>query len=272
MIAQHVGLFYNIAGPAAGTGDPAAPPLVLGHSLGASAGMWAPQTAGLSTQTRVVTYDIRGHGRSPAPPGPYSIADLGRDLVRLLDDLGLVKVDLGGLSLGAMIATWVAANAPDRVDRLVLCATSARLGPPEAWASRAETVLASGTAVVAGPVIERWFTPAFAGRYADAVDAARQVFVATSAQGYAGCCRAIETMDLTPALPSIRARTLVIAGSADLATPPAHAEVLARSIPDARLELVHAAHLLNIEQPDVVTRLIRGHLARTAAPTGGSRR
>lgn len=245
----------EVSGPSDG------PVVVLADSLGSTLAMWDPQVVDLARSHRVVRYDLRGHGGSPAPEGSYTIADLGGDLLALLDDLEIERANVCGLSLGAMVAMWVAAHAPDRIDRLVLCATSARLGPPEMWAARADKVLAEDVGAVADLVVGRWFTPAYAGRHPEVVVRMRAMIASCSAVGYAGCCRAIEVMDLTGDLGSIAAPTLVVVGADDVATPVEHAERIVAGIPDARLAVVaDAAHLVNVEQPAAVTRLILDHL------------
>jgi 3-oxoadipate enol-lactonase len=251
-------LHYTVDGPAA------APVLVLGSSLGTSGAMWQPQMAALTPHLRVLRYDHRGHGASPVPPGPYRLDELGADLLALLDRLGLDRVHLGGLSLGGMVAMWLAAHAPQRVEKLILMCTSARLGPPETWAQRAATVRTGGVAAIADPVLERWFTPEFVERHPGVVGWARRLLITTPAEGYAGCCAAIERMDLIPVLGRITAPTLVIAGARDPATPPEHAALIARGIHGARLEVVpEAAHLANIAQPAVIDRLVLEFLGVT---------
>jgi 3-oxoadipate enol-lactonase len=243
-------------------GRPDAPAVVLSNSLGATPAMWDPQMPALTQSFRVIRYDHRGHGRSPAPPGPYDIEDLGHDLVALLDRLGVARAHVFGVSIGGMVGMWVAAHAPDRVDRLVLCSTSSRLGPPEAWAERAATVRAKGTAAVADAVVARWFTPAYAARNPGTVAEMRAMLAATPAEGYAACCGAVERMDLRADLGAIRAPTLVIAGADDPATPPSQAERIADGITGSRLVVIEdAAHLVNVEQVDAVDRLVIDHLS-----------
>lgn len=245
-----------ITGPADG------PVLVLSNSLGADHRMWDPQVAALSARFRLVRYDVRGHGDAASPAGPYAIADLGRDLVALLDELSVERAHLVGLSLGGMISMWVAINAPERVDRLALLATSARLGPPEGWAARAEQVLAEGMDPVADAVVPRWFTPAYATAHPDVIDAMGAMFRASNPVGYAGCCRAIERMDLRADLPRIQAPTLAIAGADDPATPPPHLEEIVAAVPGSRLVVVpDAAHLVNLEQAEAVNRALLAHLS-----------
>ena len=234
-----------------------APPLLLGGSLGTSLAMWQPQLAALTERYRVIRYDHRGHGESPVPPGPYRIDDLGRDVIALLDRLGLDRAHVGGLSLGGMVGMWLAANAPERVDRLMLLCAVPRLGPPQDWAERAETVRAAGMQAVVEAVIGRWFTPRFAGRHRGVVSWAMRQLTATPAQGYANCCEVIEHLALEPALESICAPTLVVAGADDPATPPAMIHDVASAIPNARMAIVpDAAHLANVEQPQAVTELM----------------
>jgi 3-oxoadipate enol-lactonase len=239
------------------------PVVVLGGSLGSDLRMWAPQVAPLvAAGFRVVRYDTRGHGASPVPPGPYDLEDLGADLLALLDELGVARAHLVGLSLGGMTGMWLGAHAPDRVASLVLCCTSAKLGPPRMWADRARTVRAEGTAAVAEAGVSRWLTPGYAERNPAEAEFLRAMIAAVPAEGYAACCGAIERMNLLDALPKITAPTLVIAGADDPATPPEeHARPIADGIPGARLEVVaNAAHLGNHEQPEEFGRLILGHL------------
>ena len=246
-----VALHHTVDGP------DGAPVLVLGGGLGTSVAMWRPQLAALAERFRVIRYDHRGHGGSPSRPGRYAIDNLGRDVLALLDALGVRRAHVGGLSLGGMVAMWLAATAPERVDRLALLCTSARLGPPSLWAQRAEAVRSGGMPAVADAVVARWFTPRFVTAHPDVVEDARRQLIATTPQGYAGCCAAIETMDLVPALAAIRAPTLVIAGADDQATPPEHAERIAAGIGAARTSVLpDAAHLASVEQPAAVTRLL----------------
>jgi 3-oxoadipate enol-lactonase len=236
--------------------------VVLSNSLGTTLAMWEPQAAALARGHRVLRYDLRGHGRSPVPEAPYSIADLGSDLLALLDRTGIARASLFGVSLGGMVSMWVAVHAPERVDRLVLCSTSAVMGPPESWTERAALVRREGTAAVADSVVARWFTPAFAAAQPDVVARIRGQLAATPAEGYAGCCEAIREMDQRPDLPAIAAPTLVIAAEGDPSTPPAHARAIAGLIPGARLEVLdRGAHLVNVEAPDVVNPLVLAHLA-----------
>ena len=234
-----------------------APAIVFTGSLGTDRTMWQTQSDRLGERFRTLRYDVRGHGASSVPDGPYSIAELGSDLVALLDRVGIERASLCGLSIGGMISMWVAAHAPERVERLVLCCTSALLGPPESWHQRAATVRADGVQAVADGVLERWFTPAFVSEHPEVIESMRAKLIATPREGYAGCCEAIAAMDLTGDLPSITAPALVLSGADDPATPPVHGQRIAELIPDARFETVSpAAHLATVERPDLTTAMI----------------
>jgi 3-oxoadipate enol-lactonase len=242
-------------------GPPDAPPLVLLNSLGSSLAMWEPQMDALAARFRVIRCDARGHGRSPVPPGPYAIADFGTDVIALLDRLGIARAHVAGLSLGGMTAMWLAINAPERIDRLVLCCTSARVSAPEVFLDRAARVQAEGTAVVAPGVVSLWLTPEYAAEQPALVARLEAMVAATPADGYAASCVAIAEMDLEDDLARIAAPTLVIAGAEDLALPPDHGARVAARIPGTRMTVVpHAAHLGNLEQPAEFTELIAGHL------------
>ena len=251
-----VDLHYRLAGPEGGA------PLLLGGSLGTTIAMWDPQVPSLAERLRVIAFDHRGHGGSPVSPGPYAIEDLGRDVLGVLDRLEIPRASYCGLSVGGMVGMWLAANAPERVDRLVLICTAPHLPPASAWTERAAAVREAGSPrVIARTVVGRWFTPAFASEHPGIVERYRAMIAATRAEGYAGCCEAIAQLDLRPALPTISAPTLVIAGAEDPSTPPEHAHAIADAIPGAQLVVLeHAAHLSSVEQAEAVTKLISDHL------------
>ncbi|MGW4484181.1 3-oxoadipate enol-lactonase [Amycolatopsis sp. NPDC004368] len=235
------------------------PVVVFSNSIGSDHRMWTPQVAPLVERGyRVVRYDTRGHGASPVPAGPYELADLGGDVVALLDDLGVERAHFVGLSLGGMTGMWLGVHAPERVRSLTLCCTSAKLGPPQGWADRAKLVRAEGTAAIAEAGVGRWVTPAYAQANPDQLAFLRAMIADTPDEGYAACCGVIERMDQLADLPKIGVPTLVISGADDPATPPEpHGRLIAEGIPGARHEVVaSAAHLGNYEQPAEFTRLI----------------
>jgi 3-oxoadipate enol-lactonase len=249
-------LFYRLDGP------PEAPVLMLSNSLGTELGMWSSQLPHFAGRFRVLRYDGRGHGRSEVLPGPYSIADLGRDALALLDALGVGRVRFCGLSMGGMVGMWLGTHEPERIDRLVLCNTSAQLGTPETWNSRIELVCRAGMQAVAPMVIERWFTADFRARAPQAVERIRSMLLATSPDGYAACCAALRDMDQLEAIGSIQAPTLVVVGTQDPATPPDHGRAIAGRIPRATLVELEAAHLSNIEAADRFTAAVLDFLDR----------
>jgi 3-oxoadipate enol-lactonase/4-carboxymuconolactone decarboxylase len=226
------------------------PVLVLAHSIGADHGMWAPQIGALLSRFQVVRYDTRGHGASDAPAGEYSIEQLGRDVLALMDALGIPKFAFCGLSLGGMIGQWLGCYSPDRLTGLVLANTSPLMLPASNWDMRRKMVLEGGMAAIADMAMQRFFsaeTLARGGAYAASL---RSVILGTNPQGYAACCSAIRDMDHTALLREIRTPTLVISGDHDVSTPwTGHGEILAREIPGAKAVRLDAAHLSNIERP-----------------------
>lgn len=243
------------------TGPEDAPVVVLSNSLGSTTSMWDAQADTLAEHFRVVRYDTRGHGGSPVPQGPYDIDDLADDVVALLDSLEVDRAHFVGLSLGGMTGMRLAARNPERVDRLVLLCTGAKLDPSSAWHDRAAIVRQEGSTAVAEAVVQRWFTAPYLDANPDVRAECEAVVAATPAEGYASCCEVIATMDLRDDLPSISAPTLAIAGADDPATPPPHLEAIADSVQDGRLLVVgDSAHLANAEQPETITPAIIEHL------------
>ena len=232
-----------------------APVLVLANSIGTTLELWDAQIPALAGPFRVLRYDQLGHGRSEVPPGPYSVELLGRELLGLLDELGVDRFSFCGLSLGGTVGMWLGANTGDRIDRLVLAGTSP-YWPPEMWIERAKLVRAEGMEPIADGTMGRWFTPAF-----DGTAAFREVFASTPAEGYAACCDALRDWDFRADLGSVPVPTLVLVGADDPATPPETAQLIADGIPGARLTVIpNAAHLLNVEQPAVFDAAVLAHL------------
>jgi 3-oxoadipate enol-lactonase len=242
-------------------GPDGAPALVLGSSLGTDLTMWDEQLP-LAAHRRLVRFDHRGHGGSDAPPGPFSIADLGRDVLELMEALGIDRAAYAGVSLGGMVGMWLAAHAPGRIDRLVLICTSAHMPPASMWRDRAATVREAGsTEPIADAVVARWLTPGFAAAHPELRARLRGMLTATDPDGYAACCGAIERMDLRPSLRRIAAPALAISGAEDLATPVEMQRAIAAAIPGARHEVVgSAAHVAVVEAPERINQLIGAHL------------
>ena len=244
-----------------------APAVVLGSSLGTTLDMWAPVLGPLERSHRVVRFDHRGHGGSPVPNGPYEIADLGGDVLALLDRLELERCAYVGVSLGGMVGLWLAAHAPARITRLVAVCSSAHLPPPEPWAQRAAKVLAAGdVAAVADAVLARWFTPAYARSHPEVLGWVAAMLRGTPAAGYAACCGVIERLDLRGELARITAPTLVVGAAGDHAIEPEHSRAIAAGVAGARLEVLSdGAHLAAIECADEVAALIEAHLEAVPA-------
>jgi 3-oxoadipate enol-lactonase len=251
-------------------GPAGAPVLVLSNSLGADLAMWDPQIPTLTKQFRVLRYDQRGHGASTVTaaardssrlaPGAYSLEALGRDVLSLLDALKIKRAHFCGLSMGGATGMWLAANAPERVDRLVLANTAPKFSTPEAWNARIDAVRKGGVEAIADAVLERWLTSGFRARDPETTARMRKMMVATPVAGYIGCCAAIRDADLRDALPKIAAPTLVIAGTHDPANPPAEGRAFAARIPGARVVELDAAHISNVEAPEEFTAQLVGFL------------
>lgn len=245
------------------TGPEDAPPLLLGGSLGSTVQMWQPQVQALSGVFRLVCFDLRGHGASPVPEGPYTMADLGGDVLALMDRLGMERAHYAGISLGGMVGQWLAVHAPERIDRLALLATSPYAGPPRNWLDRAGLARDQGPGALADTVVGRWFTEDFARTRPHEVTELRDGIANTPAEGYAGCCEAISRWDVREDLHRIGAPTLVVGGDQDQATPVrGNADLIAERVPAAQLQVLEpAAHLLSWERAARVNTLLAGHLA-----------
>jgi 3-oxoadipate enol-lactonase len=245
-------------------GPDEAPVLVLGSSLGTTGAMWDVTVPALAERFRVLRYDTRGHGGSPVPDGPYAMEELGTDVLALLDRLGLERVSFCGLSIGGMIGMWAASEAPERFERLVLCCTVPHFPPADLWNERADTVRAEGMSPMVEPALDRWLPRDVREARPDAEEHLRGLIASTPPEGYAGCCEAIRDMDLRERLSSIRAPTLVLAGSDDPSTPAEKVRPIADAVPDARyVELEGAAHIANMARPAAFIAAVSDHLDST---------
>lgn len=240
-------------------GREGAPVLVFSNSLATSLAMWDDQVARLKDRYRILRYDNRGHGGTPTTPGPYTIGLMAQDLLGLLDALGIDKVHFCGLSKGGMIGQWLGINAPERVNKLVLSNTASYFPNKEMWRERIDMATNEGIPAIAEASLRRWFTPGYHER-ADTrpkIDWARSFILETDRDGYLAASVAIRDMDFRDELKQIPIPTLVIIGEKDPATIPEYGELIAASIPGAKSFVVpDAAHLSNIEQPDVFTKAL----------------
>jgi len=238
------------------------PVLVLSNSLGTSFSMWEPQVAAFSQHFRVLRYDTRGHGESSVPAGPYSIAQLGGDVIALLDHLGIGEASFCGLSMGGITGMWLALNHGPRLQKLVLCNTAAYIGPPENWTNRAAAVEREGVASIAAAVVDKCLTPPYAAAHPGLVASLRAMLGASPAAGYAANCLAVRDADLRAEIEKITTPTLVIAGSGDLPTPPRDGVFLAQTIPGAHYVELEAAHISNLEQAEAFSKVVLDFLTR----------
>jgi 3-oxoadipate enol-lactonase len=256
-------LWYEVSG------SRDAPPLLLSHCLGASADLWASQLDAFNKHFRVIRYDTRGHGRSAAPAGPYTLDRLGRDALAVLDaalrlpsgQAGLTRAHVCGISIGGMTALWLAINASDRVDRIVAANTAARIGTTDLWHARIDQARADGLASLAPGSMTRWFTEAFRGAHAETVSRFQRTMSSGAVEGYIGCACALRDADLRDHIGEITAPTLVITGTHDPSTPPEDGKWLAQHIENSRLLELPTAHLSNVEQPGTFTRAVSDFLS-----------
>jgi 3-oxoadipate enol-lactonase len=243
-------------------GPDGGPVLMLSNSLGTNLHMWDEQTGPLTRHLRLVRYDRRGHGQSSVFKGPYTMERLGRDVLGVLDGLGIQKINWCGLSMGGMVGMWLGANAGDRVNKLILSNTSAYFPDKTLWEGRIKLVREKGLAAIVDANMERWFTKAFRERSPAPMAKMREMFLATKVDGYVGCGEAIRDMDHRPLLSRITAPTLVIAGKHDPATTLEAGEFIKQHIPGAQIAVLDAAHISNLEQPQVYAETVLGFLLR----------
>ncbi len=267
--ANGVTLHYELTGPAD------APVIVFAHSIGATLAMWDAQIAAFAGRYRCLRYDTRGHGGSEAIAAPATVDDLADDMAGLLDALGIQRAHVVGLSLGGMTGQAFALRYPERLDRLALLATSAEMDKA-AWHERIATVLRDGyEPFIDGVMVPRWFTPAFAKAHPNVVAGFRARMMANDTAGYAACANVIATLDLPGRISAITAPTIIIVGAEDPATPIAMSERIRSLVPHAEMVVIpKAAHIVAVEQPDLVNFYLGAFLARgdrhDAPPTGGA--
>ncbi|WP_413043525.1 3-oxoadipate enol-lactonase [Pseudomonas sp. YJ42] len=250
-------LNYRLDGPVD------APVLVLSNSLGTTLEMWDAQVPAFSEHFSVLRYDTRGHGGSAATPGPYSIEQLGRDVLELVDALGTDRFAFCGLSMGGLIGQWLGINAGERLTRLVICNTGAKIGTDEVWNERIDTVLKGGEQAMRDmrdASIARWFTPTFAGREPVQTHRLTQMIANTTPAGYAANCAAVRDADYREQLGAIKIPTLIVCGHQDPVTTPEHGHFMQDRIAGAELVELEAAHLSCVEAGDDFTQRVLAFL------------
>ncbi|WP_075995880.1 3-oxoadipate enol-lactonase [Salaquimonas pukyongi] len=242
------------------------PLIVFINSLGTDFRIWRDVIVELAGNAAILTYDKRGHGLSSLGSPPYSMGDHVEDLIALLDYLAVKPAVLCGVSVGGMIAQGVYAKRPDLVASMILCDTGHKIGTKEMWDERIKKVTEDGIAVLAEPILERWFTADFRKSRTGELEGYRNMLTRQPAEGYAGTCVAIRDADFTQDAANIAVPALCVVGAEDGATPPALVEELAGLIPDAGFEVIgEAGHLPSIDQPKKLAGLIKGFLTANAA-------
>lgn len=246
-------LNYQLEGPQG------APVLVLSNSLGTDLRMWDTQVAAFTEHFQVLRYDTRGHGQSLVTEGPYSIEQLGADVLALLDALHIERAHFCGLSMGGLIGQWLGINAGSRLHKLVVCNTAAKIGEPAVWNPRIETVLRDGAAAMVAlrdASIARWFTADYAEAHPEQAKRITDMLAATSPQGYAANCAAVRDADFRDQIAGIQVPTLVIAGTHDAVTPPAGSQFIQERVPGAQYAEFYAAHLSNVQAGEAFSQCV----------------
>lgn len=267
-------LYYRVDGPVDGLANGAGkdhspvPWLLLCNSLGTTHEMWQPQIAELTKRFRVLRYDHRGHGRSSAPPGPYSLDDFANDAVAVLDAAGAGRAHFCGLSIGGLVGQWLALREPQRIDRVVLCSTAAKIGTAAIWRARIEQVRSKGLQDIVDGVVTRWFTAGFVAAHPAVIQAVRTRFLDTSPQAYAAYCQVLLETDLSEALPGIKQPTLAVVGKQDPVTPPAEVRFIAERVADGHYAEMAGAHLCNIESTTAFNAAVLDFLNPPGAQDG----
>jgi len=245
-----------------GSTDVARPWLVFSHSLACDHTMWDPQMAEFA-DFRVLRFDTRGHGKSSAPAGEYSLETLADDLKAVLDAVGIGRCHFVGLSMGGMIGQQFLLKYPARFSTVTLADTTSRY-PAETravWEERLALVNSRGMDAIVPSTLERWFTAAFRESHPEEVGRIGRLIRSTPVAGYAGCARGISRINLAARLRDIDHPALVLVGDSDLGTPRPMSEEIVRALPRSRLHVIPgAAHLSNVEQPAEFNRVLRQFL------------
>ena len=238
------------------SGQNGANTVMLSHSLGSDLTMWSAQMEPLENIFRVLRFDTRGHGKSDAPQGKYTLEQLGDDAVALMDALGIEKAHWVGISMGGMIGQSIALNHPDRLMSLVLCDTAAIVSEEDqpVWQDRIDTARNKGLEPLLQGTLERWFTAPFLSQNPPAVEQIREQYLATPVSGFIGCSEAIRRLNYIDRLHEIHMPTLIMVGKEDLGTPVTLSRAMHERISNSRLVVIpSAAHLSNVEQPEAFT-------------------
>ncbi|MGS0743988.1 3-oxoadipate enol-lactonase [Glaciimonas sp. GG7] len=241
-------------------GNPEHPAIVFSNSLGTDHGMWQAQADALANDFYVIRYDTRGHGQSSSPKGPYQLQQLGQDVIALLDFLEIEKAHFCGLSMGGVIGQWLGIHAPERLQKLVIANTAAKVGTTDGWTSRAQTVRAEGLGAIADSTASRWFSPAFIETKAAVIGTMIARLRSENTEGYASCCEALAAADLRDQIHLIAHPTLIIVGQYDPVTTEVEAVLMQQQIMHANITVLPASHISNIEAEQLFTRALSDFL------------
>jgi 3-oxoadipate enol-lactonase len=236
------------------------PALLFSNSLSSNLSMWDAQVEALKSEFRIVRYDSRGHGKSIATGAPYSISQLGKDALAILDSLKIEKAHFCGLSKGGMVGQWLLTHHRDRIGKAILANTAAQMAPGDLWNGRIRNVAQNGMAAIVDATIERWFTKSFVDSAPKTIAAVKKMILATPATGYCGCCAAIRDMDQRESIRGITNPVLLISGDQDPATTPEMMRILLQNIKLSAWVSLSASHISNIEQPEAFTTAIKEFL------------
>jgi 3-oxoadipate enol-lactonase len=241
---QDAKIYYQFAG------DAHLPVLLFSNGLGTNLHMWDGQIVDFAKHFRVLRYDTRGHGKSDVTPGPYTVEQLSKDIVALLDSLNLNRIYFCGLSMGGLIGMFLGTNFGNRFCKLALCSTAAKIGTDDTWETRIKTVKSGGMKAIANTVLERWFTPGFRSGHPEEVQRVEAMLHATSPEGYAASCAAVRDSDQRNTIQSIHVPCLMVVGKDDPGTPPSEARRLTKSIAGSQYVALPGSHLCNVESRD----------------------
>lgn len=252
-------------------GTPNSPVLIFSNSLGSEMMMWDELVLYLLPYFRVLQYDTRGHGKSPqTPEGGKTIAELGQDVINLMDSLNIETAYYCGLSMGGLIGQWLGINHPNRFKKIVLSNTGAKIGNDERWNGRIETITKNGMQAIVDDTMERWFTEDFRKTNPQRVAETKAMFLRSDVQGYSACCCAIRDADFREQLHNLSVETLVITGDEDPVTNVEQAEFLVKNIPNATLKVLHARHLAATELPKEYADVLINFFVAAQPSEGGT--
>ena len=243
-------------------GDTNNPAIIFSNSLGTKYTMWQPQIDALQNDFFVICYDTRGHGASSAPKGPYTIDQLGLDVIHILDHLNISKASFCGISMGGITGLQLGLIAPQRFLSITIANSAAKIGQDHAWLSRADAVEANGLADIVSTTHTRWFSDKFDYIHDAIAQKTIQSLSVTAPKGYAASCRALAQADLREDIAQIQVPCLALCGGLDSVTTVADGEFMQAQIPNCEIAVIDASHLSNIEAPQQFNQVFADFIAK----------